>query len=127
MRDDAYEVEPETTTAAGHTPPQPRGHWPIWSRPPLLWVRIAYLTLLNATFSGLYRFVRSHYKLWRWSSRHYNPTLDGLAHLHAYLMCAWAKKRVPAYTQFLADSGHVFRIFELSSLPASRSETKRAC
>ncbi len=118
-----YEVEPETKTAAGHTPPQPRGHWPIWSRPPLLWVRIAYLTLLNATFSGLYRFVRSHYRLWRWSSRHYNPTLDGLAQLHAYLMCAWAKKRVPAYTQFLADSGHVFRIFELSSFPETSKES----
>ena len=32
-------------------------------------------------------------------------------------MCAWAKKRVPAYTQFLADSGHVFRIFELARFP----------
>ena len=116
-------VEAKTQRDIQGAPPQPRGHWPIWSRPPLLWVRIAYLTLLNAAFSGLYRFVRSHYRLWRWSSRHYNPTLDGLAHLHAYLMCAWSKKRIPAYAQFLADSGHVFRIFELSSFPETSKES----
>ena len=41
-----------------------RGHWPIWSRPPLLWIRLGYLTFHNASFSALYRFVRSHYRLW---------------------------------------------------------------
>jgi hypothetical protein len=36
-----------------------RGDWPVWSRPPLLWVRVAYLSLLNAAFSALYRLIRS--------------------------------------------------------------------
>lgn len=117
-------VEPETKTAASdEARREPRGHWVIWSRPPLLWVRIGYLTLLNAVFSSAYRFVRSHYRLWRWSSRHYNPTLDGLAHLHAYLMCAWAKKRVPAYGRFVSESGQPFRIFELSSFPETSKES----
>jgi phenylacetate-coenzyme A ligase PaaK-like adenylate-forming protein len=118
-----FAVEPEPQTAATQTPPGSRGHWPIWSRPPLLWVRIGYLTLLNALFSSAYRVVRSHYRLWHWSSRHYNPTLDGLAHLHAYLMCAWAKKRVPAYGRFVAESGQPFRIFELSSFPETSKES----
>jgi phenylacetate-CoA ligase len=70
----------------------------------------------------VYRFVRSHYRLWRWSSAHYTARLDGLARLHAYLMCAWAKKRVPAYAEFLKENGHVFRILELSAFPETTKE-----
>ena len=99
-----------------------RGHWPIWSRPPLLWVRVAYLTLLNASFSALYRFVRSHYRLWRWLSQRSSSRLESFGRLHAYLMCALAKKRVPAYATFLADNGHAFRILELSSFPETTKE-----
>jgi phenylacetate-CoA ligase len=113
-----------TQAAPSHTtaPPGARGDWPIWSRPPLLWVRLAYLTVLNVIFSSAYRVVRSHYRLWRWSSQHYTPALDAFAQLHAYLMCAWAKKRVPAYAQFLADNGHVFRILELSAFPETTKD-----
>ena len=88
----------------------------------MVWVRLGYLTALNVVFSLVYRFVRSHYRLWRWSSRHYNRHLDSLAQLHAYLMCAWAKKRVPAYAQFLRDNGHVFRLLSLSAFPETKKE-----
>jgi phenylacetate-coenzyme A ligase PaaK-like adenylate-forming protein len=94
----------------------------VWTRPPLVWIRLGYLTALNVVFSRTYRFVRSHYRLWRWSSRHYNRHLDALAQLHAYLMCAWAKKRVPAYAQFLRDNGHVFRLLSLSAFPETTKE-----
>lgn len=94
----------------------------VWSRPPLLWFRLGYLTLLNAAFSSAYRFVRSHYRIWLWSSRHYGPALDGLAHLHAYLMCAWAKKKVPAYASFLAEQNHVFRLLRLEGFPETSKE-----
>ena len=104
------------------TEQQPRGHWPIWSRPPLLWVRVGYLTLLNASFSSLYRFIRSHYRLWHWLSQRSSSRLEKLGRLNAYLMCALAKKRVPAYGRFLADNGHVFRILELSSFPETTKE-----
>jgi phenylacetate-CoA ligase len=95
----------------------------VWSRPPLLWVRIAYLTLLNALFSEVYRFVRFRYRLWLWSANHYGRRLDRLAHLHAYLMCAWAKKRVPAYARFLRENGHAFRLLSLDSFPETSKES----
>jgi phenylacetate-CoA ligase len=113
-------VEPRTEQATVRA--TPRGDRPIWSRPPLLWLRLGYLSLLNRAFSGAYRFVRSHYRLWHWSSQHYSPRLDAFAHLHAYLMCAWAKKRVPAYTRFLVDNGHVFRLLSLSAFPETTKE-----
>jgi phenylacetate-CoA ligase len=93
----------------------------LWSR--LLWFRLAYLTLLNALFSELYRFVRFRYRLWLWSAEHYGPRLDRLARLHAYLMCAWAKKRVPAYAAFLRESGHVFRLLSLQSFPETSKDS----
>ena len=95
----------------------------LWARPPLLWVRLGYLTALNATFSQIYRFIRTHYGLWRYASRHYGRKLDALAHLHAYLMCAMAKKRVPAYRQFVAERGHVFRLLALEAFPETSKET----
>jgi len=107
---------------AAERKPQPRGQWPIWSRPPLLWVRIGYLTAVNAVFSGLYRFIRSHYRLWYWLSQRSSSRLEALGRLHAYLMCALAKKRVPAYGRFLADNGHVFRILELDAFPETTKE-----
>jgi phenylacetate-CoA ligase len=94
----------------------------LWSRPPLLWVRLAYLTLLNGLFSEAYRFVRFRYRLWLWSANHYGPWLDRLAHLHAYLMCAWAKKRVPAYARFVEESGKPFRLLALDSFPETSKE-----
>ena len=95
----------------------------LWARPPLLWVRLGYLTALNALFSRLYRFIRTHYRLWRFASHHYGPRLDAFAHLHAYLMCAWAKKRVPAYGRFLAEHNHVFRLLALDAFPETSKET----
>ena len=113
------ETEPAPERAA---PPEPPLRRSVWSRPPLLWVRLGYLTLLNSAFSSAYRFVRSHYRLWHRLSAHSGPTLDRLARLHAYLMCAWAKKRVPAYAQFLSDNGHVFRLLDLSAFPETTKE-----
>ena len=107
---------------AAEREPQPRGHWSIWSRPPLLWVRVGYLTAVNAVFSALYRFIRSHYRLWHWLSQRSSSRLEALGRLHAYLMCALAKKRVPAYGRFLADNGHVFRILELDAFPETTKE-----
>jgi phenylacetate-CoA ligase len=107
---------------AAEREPQPRGHWSIWSRPPLLWVRVGYLTAVNAVFSALYRFIRSHYRLWHWLSQRSSSRLEALGRLHAYLMCALAKKRVPAYRRFLADNGHVFRILELDAFPETTKE-----
>jgi phenylacetate-CoA ligase len=94
----------------------------VWSRPPLVWVRLAYLTALVALFSEAYRFVRFRYRLWLWSANHYGSRLDRLAYLHAYLMCAWAKKRVPAYADFLQTNGHAFRILSLESFPETSKE-----
>jgi phenylacetate-CoA ligase len=95
----------------------------LWSRPPLEWVRRGYLLALNYALTRTYRFVRSHYSIWYRSSQLYNPILDRLAHLNAYLLCAWAKKRVPAYRQFLADSGHEFRLLQLDSFPETSKES----
>lgn len=100
-----------------------RGSWRVWSRPPLVWVRLGYLTFLNASFSALYRFVRSHYRLWFWLSQHSSPRTESLGRLNAYLMCALAKKTVPAYGRFLSDSGHVFRLLELDSFPETTKES----
>src|SRR4051794_20374357 len=86
-------------------------------RPPL------HLTLPNAAFSVAYRFVRSHYRLWRFASRHYGPRLDALARLNAYLMCAWAARRVPAYRRFLDEHGHVGRARALESFRETTKET----
>jgi phenylacetate-CoA ligase len=112
---------PDTTT-----PPSPqlqeRGHWRIWSRPPLNWVRLGYLTLVNAVFSGLYRFVRSHYRLWYWLSQHSSSRTESLGRLNAYVNCALSRKNVPAYAQFLADTGYVFRILELGAFPETTKE-----
>jgi phenylacetate-CoA ligase len=95
----------------------------VWSRPPLVWVRLAYLTALIALFSELYRFTRFRYRLWLWAANHYGSRLDRLAHLHAYLMCAWAKKRVPAYAHFLQANGHAFRLLALESFPETSKES----
>ena len=100
-----------------------RGHWPIWSRPPLLWIRLGYLTFLNASFSALYRFVRSHYRLWYWLSQRSSGRTEALGRLNAYLNCALARKNVPAYGRFLADSGYVFRILELDAFPETTKES----
>jgi phenylacetate-CoA ligase len=107
----------ETTTAAV------RPVLGLWGRPPLLWVRLGYLTALNAVFSQIYRFIRTHYGLWRYASRHYGRKLDALARLHAYLMCAMAKKRVPAYRQYLAEHGHEFQMFALEAFPETSKES----
>ena len=101
---------------------RPRGHWPIWSRPPLLWIRLGYLTLLNAALTALYRSVRSHYGLWRWLSQHSSARAESLGRLNAYLMCALARKNVPAYTRFLSDNDYVFRILELDGFPETTKE-----
>jgi len=106
-----------TTTAAR---PASRS---LWSRPPLLWVRLTYLLALNWAFSRLYRFVRSHYAIWYRLSQRYSPILDHLAHFNAYLMCAWAKKRVPAYRRFLEANGHVFKLLSLECFPETSKET----
>jgi len=37
--------------------PAPEPRRKLWSRPPLLWFRLGYLTLLNVVFSSAYRFV----------------------------------------------------------------------
>jgi phenylacetate-CoA ligase len=94
----------------------------LWSRPPLLWLRLGYLTLLNGLFSAVYRFVRSHYRIWRWSSQRYGAHLDWLAHLHAYLMCTWARKRVPAYQQFTNEQGYVYRPLSLGAFPETSKD-----
>jgi phenylacetate-coenzyme A ligase PaaK-like adenylate-forming protein len=120
LGDDVGAVEPRTETASVERAGS--GGWAIWSRPPLLWLRLGYLTLVNKVLSGAYRFVRSHYRLWHWSSQHYSSQLDAFARLHAYLMCAWAKKRVPAYGQFLRDNGHTFRLLSLSAFPETTKE-----
>ena len=102
--------------------PQAHHHRRVWSRRPLVWVRLGYLTLLNAAFTGLYRFVRSHYRLWYWLSQHSSGRVESLGRLNAYLMCALAKKTVPAYGRFLSDNGHVFRLLELDSFPETTKE-----
>jgi phenylacetate-CoA ligase len=115
-------VEPLKTAAyeAGESAPEPTRK--LSSRPPLVWVRLGYLTLLNVAFSGAYRFVRSHYRVWQWSSKHYGPRLDKLAHLHAYLMCTWARKRVPAYHRFTDERGYVYRLLSLSAFPETTKD-----
>jgi phenylacetate-coenzyme A ligase PaaK-like adenylate-forming protein len=95
----------------------------VWSRRPVIWIRLAYLAALNSLFSAVYRFVRSHYRLWRFSALHSGTRLEGLAHLHAYLMCAWARKRVPAYVDFLAANGHILRLLRLESFPETSKDT----
>ena len=100
---------------------QPRRR--LWSRPPLLWIRLGYLTLLNGAFSALYRFVRSHHRVWRWSSQRYGPHLDMLANLNAYLMCTWARKRVPAYQRFTDEQGYVYRPLSLAAFPETTKES----
>src|SRR4029079_581750 len=50
------------------------------------------------------------------------PFFDRFARLHAYLMCAWARKRVPAYAQFLADNGHTLRVLDITSFPETSKE-----
>jgi phenylacetate-CoA ligase len=95
----------------------------IWSRRPAIWIRLAYLAALNSLFSTVYRVIRSNYRLWRFSATHYGTRLEALAHLHAYLMCAWAKKRVPAYADFLAANDHTFRLLRLESFPETSKET----
>ena len=72
---------PDTASAGSRS--RPRGHWPIWSRPPLLWVRLGYLTLMNAAFTALYRSVRSHYRLWHWLSQHSSARAESLGHMNA--------------------------------------------
>src|ERR1041385_8966496 len=89
----------------------------LWSRPPLAWVRLAYLQLLNWAFTRLYRCVRSHYWIWRRLSQRYHPALARLARLNAYLLCAWAKKRVPAYRRFVIEQGRPFKLLSLDSFP----------
>lgn len=89
----------------------------------MIWVRLAYLAALNWLFSGAYRFVRSHYALWRFSALHYGSRLERLAYLHAYLMCAWARKRVPAYVSFLRANDHSLRLLRLESFPETSKET----
>jgi phenylacetate-CoA ligase len=113
---------PQPAPSQPESQPQPRGDWPIWSRPPLLWVRLAYLSALNAVFSGLYRVVRSHYRLWYRLSQRSSPRIESLGRLNGYLNCALAKKQVPAYAQFLADNGHVFRILDLTAFPETTKE-----
>jgi phenylacetate-CoA ligase len=95
----------------------------LWSRPPLLWIRRTYLLFLNWALSRLYRFVRSHYRIWYRSSQRYSPFMDRLGYLNAYLMCAWAKKRVPAYAQFLEDNGHEFKLLQLECFPETSKES----
>jgi phenylacetate-CoA ligase len=85
-------------------------------------VRLGYLTLLNATFTALYRFVRSHYRLWYWLSQHSSARTESLGRLNAYLMCALARKNVPAYGRFLEDAGYVFRILELEAFPETTKD-----
>ena len=94
----------------------------IWSRRPAIWFRLAYLAAVNWLFSGAYRFIRSHYGLWRYSALHYGTRLERLAYLHAYLTCAWARKRVPAYGSFLAEYERV-RVLRLDSFPETAKDT----
>jgi len=94
----------------------------IWSRRPIIWIRLAYLAALNSLFSAVYRSVRSRYGLWRFSATHYGTRLEALAGLHAYLMCAWARKRVPAYVDFLAENGRAYRVLQLDSFPETSKD-----
>jgi phenylacetate-coenzyme A ligase PaaK-like adenylate-forming protein len=119
---DLHRVEPLKTAAYEGGEPAEEPLRKLWSRPPLLWVRLGYLTLLNVVFSRGYRFVRSHHRVWHWSSQHYGSQLDRVAHLHAYLMCAWARKRVPAYQLFTDEQGYVYRLLSLNAFPETTKD-----
>ena len=95
----------------------------IWSRRPAIWFRLAYLAAVNSLFSAVYRVIRSNYRLWQFSATHYGTRLEGLAHLHAYLMCAWARKRVPAYADFMAEHRHMLRVLRVESFPETSKDT----
>jgi phenylacetate-CoA ligase len=77
-----------------------------WSKPPFLWVQLAFLSVFSRLLTSLSRMTRRHYRVWIWCTRHYSKVFNRLAWWHAYLMCARGKKRVPAYARFLEDNGH---------------------
>ena len=96
-------------TAAVSAPPT------IWSRRPAIWFRLAYLAAVNSLFSAVYRVIRwtpgaggaprrTTARGWR-GSRICTPTS----------VCAWARKRVPAYADFMAEHRHMLRVLRVES------------
>ncbi|MEO3747950.1 phenylacetate--CoA ligase family protein [Plantactinospora sp. B5E13] len=51
----------------------------------------------------VFRLLRSHPVLWRWSAAGHRPVLDGFAKANARRVCALAVRHVPAYRDLLRD------------------------
>lgn len=68
--------------------------------------RISWLVYLNnSLFSFLYRATRKNFRIWYLIARHYHPALSTLAKFNACSICDWSSYHVPAYQDYLKQTG----------------------
>jgi phenylacetate-CoA ligase len=84
--------------------------------------RTTYLLVASFLLTSLYKVGRINTWTWRFAARHYGGWLDRVGKWHAYLTCHLAAKNVPAYREFLAEQGHEFKLFSLSSFPETTKD-----
>lgn len=81
------------------------------------------LRLAAAAVSAFYGLYRLHPALWRFTARHYRPSMERFARLHAWMMCQYAYLDVPAYRDFLLERGFRFRWWRLDAYaPTSKKD-----
>ena len=81
------------------------------------------LRLAAAALTAGYGLYRLHPALWRFTARHYRPSMGRFARLHAWMMCQYAYLDVPAYRDFLLRHEFRFRWWRLDAYaPTSKRD-----
>ena len=85
-------------------------------------INIARQTLLRLTNMGLttaYKAYRVHPAIWRFTARNYQPGLERIARLNAWMICQQASLDVPAYQDYLVENDYEFTWWDLQNYPAT--------
>jgi phenylacetate-CoA ligase len=86
-------------------------------------LRQAALRIATAIVTATYAIYRLHPALWRFTARHYHPSMERFARLNAWMVCQQAYLDVPAYTDYLDEEKFSFRWWQLTNYrPTSKSD-----
>jgi phenylacetate-CoA ligase len=86
-------------------------------------LRQAALRIATAIVTTSYAVYRLHPALWRFTARHYHPSMERFARLNAWMVCQQAYLDVPAYKNYLDEQNFRFRWWQLTNYrPTSKSD-----
>lgn len=95
---------------------------PTIKRGPINIARQALLRLTNMGLTTAYKAYRVHPAIWRYTARNYQPGLERIARLNAWMICQQASLDVPAYQDYLVENDYEFTWWDLQNYPATNKQ-----